>query len=200
MRRTISTQTVREHVLSDRAVKIPYEAGAMDHDTMSRYGVTVKTGMWITYKERYTDNSFNYAHGRVLGRVEADAVNGQFPSPRIDGHISVLQLSQHMTHAYIRWVDPMDVTEVSLKPPQKLLAWITGELPSAEMVHKLADYGTLSERYIDRVDHHINAWEHGVSPSAWDAGVRSSKPCATCGDFHAEDSQCPVAIGEREGL
>lgn len=166
--RHIQTEHVRAHELSDRAVALP---NALDHDRQSRYGVKAKTGMWITYR----DDS-GTRNGRVLGRVEAPFVpssNPEYTCEHIEGYVSVLVLSENMQHAYIRWIKPEDVTEVSTAPPAKLLAWMTGELPTADLVHKLSHYGTLSERYIDQVDHHVNAWQHGVSPAAWDAGVRT---------------------------
>lgn len=175
MIRTIKTDSVREHTLTDRKVACP---GAFDHDRQSRYGVFAKTGDWIIY--RATDaagNEWQYRAGRVLGRVDAPFVpDDRYPCKAIKGHISVLAFSDNMQFAYIRWIDPKDVAEVSKHPPSKLFAFMTGKLPDAEMVHKLADYGTISERHIDKADHHINAWKHGVSPAAWDSGVRSPKP------------------------
>jgi hypothetical protein len=167
--RQIRTEHVRAHELSDRAVKCP---NALDHDQQTRYGVKAKTGAWVTYKETYTDGSSQTRHGRVLGRVAARAIADDVKD--IDGHLSVLALSDNMQHAYIRWIDPKDVTEVSVNPPAALLAWVLQpQLPDADMVHKLSAYGTLSSSYINLADHHINAWKHGVSPAAWDAGLRS---------------------------
>lgn len=162
MIRHIQTEHVRAHQLDDRAVSCP---NARDYDRQSPYGVKAKTGMWITFKE----GDDRIRSGRVLGRVTAEPIA---PDPPMECYVSVLCLSDHMTHAYIRWVDPADVLEVSAQAPAKLLAWISGPMPTADLVHKLSAYGTLSESYVDKVDHHINAWEHGVSPAAWDAGVR----------------------------
>jgi hypothetical protein len=173
MIRHIETENVRAHELSDRAVRCP---DALDHDRQSRYGVKAKTGMWITYRDLDADGrSFHYRSGRVLGRVDAPYVpDAKYPCEKIDGYVSVLALSDDLHYAYIRWIKPENVAIVSATPPAKLLTWITGPLPSADMVHKLSAYGTLSERYIDGVDHHVNAWKHGVSPSAWDAGIRKA--------------------------
>jgi len=178
MKRTIRTEHVRQHELSDRAVIVP---NALDHDAQLRYGVKAKTGMWVTYRETdATGNQSNVRSGRMLGRVDAPFVaasNPEYNCPKIDGYLSVLALADSMQHAYIRWIDPADVVEVSLHPPAKLLAWISGPLPDPDIVHKLSAYGTLSESYIEKADHHVNAWKHGVSPAAWDAGV--GKPTET---------------------
>lgn len=47
---------------------------------------------------------------------------------------------------------------------------------------------------------HIGERANGT-PIRWcaECGVEwEHRPCATCNDYHTEDSQCPVAIGERE--
>lgn len=175
MRYEIQTEHVRAHTLTQRAVHCP---NALDWDRQTRYGVKARLGDWITYGETRTNSdgsnpSTHYRTGRVLGRIEAPALEGQYPSPAVDGWISVLALSDSLQHAYIRWVDPAEVTEISARPPAKLLAWMTGPLPAPDLVHKLSAYGTLSESYIDKADHHLNAWKHGVSPAAWDSGLRS---------------------------
>lgn len=171
MIRTITTEHVRTHELSDRAIDLP---NALDHDKQTRYGVKAKTGMWITYRDTNASGEpCVYRSGRVLGRVDAPFVqHDKYPCERIEGYVSVLALSDNMQHAYIRWIAPKDVAEVSVNPPAKLLAFMTGPLPSADIVHKLSNYGTLSENYIGNVPHHIKAFEAGVSPAAYDCGVR----------------------------
>lgn len=182
MIRHIHTEHVRAHTLSDRAVDLP---NALDHDRQTRYGVQAKTGMWITYRD-----DGHMRSGRVLGRVEAPHVpDSRYPCDAIDGYLSVLALADNMQHAYIRWINPVDVAEVSTVPPTRLLAFITGPLPTADIVHRLSEYGTLSERYVEHVDHHVKAFECGVSPAAYDAGVRAI--CLTCGHGKpAKDAPC----------
>jgi len=175
MIRNITIDGIRAHTLSDKSVRCP---NALDHDRQTRYGVKASTGMWITYREDTNGDISHYRSGRVLGCIDycAPIDDPRFPSPGIAGDmISVLALADNHQHAYVRWVKPEDVTEVSEHPPAKLLAWITGPLPNAERVHQLAHYGTLSESYIDNVQHHVHAWDHGVSPCAWDAGVRKDE-------------------------
>lgn len=161
--RQIHTEHVRAHTLSDRQVKCLHTGIGMSH------GWIAKTGDWITYVEKHN----GYRCGRMLGRVTApDASTQEFDIPAIDGHLSVLQLSDDCCHAYIRWINPEDVRGIRKSPPAAFLAFMTGALPTADIVHKLSEYGTLSQSYVHLVPHHINAWAHGVSPAAWDAGVR----------------------------
>lgn len=192
MVRTIQTEHVRQHELSDRAVPCP---NALDHDRQSRYGVKAKTGMWITYCERHAGGDFQYRSGRMLGRVTAGAVDGKYPSEAIDGWLSVLALADDMHFAYIRWVKPEDVAVVMQNPPAKLLAWITGPIPDATIVHKLSAYGTLTERYVENVPHHVDAFKLGISPSAYDRGIRGT--CAQCGAGVFADRSCEMCDHSR---
>lgn len=163
MKREIQTEHVRRHTLTDQQVKC--------FKTFGGDGYVAKTGDWITYTEEN-----QYRSGRMLGRVDAPAVpHDTYPCEKIEGYLSVLAISDDLTYAYIRWVKPEDVRTIHKNPPAAFLAFMTGPLPDADMVHKLSHYGTLSQSYIHLVEHHINAWSHGVSPAAWDAGVRESK-------------------------
>jgi hypothetical protein len=111
----------------------------------------------------------------MLGRVSArDASSPRFDIPAVEGSLSVLTLSDDCCYAYIRWVKPEDVRGIRKTPPAAFLAFMTGPLPSPDVVHKLSHYGTLSQSYIHHVDHHVEAFKAGVSPAAWDAGVRSA--------------------------
>lgn len=163
MRRTIQTEHVRQHELSDQQVKCFHTATGMSD------GYIAKPGDWITYVE----DGNGYRSGRMLGRVEAPAVpDDKYPCEAINGHLSILVLSDDCCHAYIRWVRPEDVRGIRKSPPAAFLAFMTGTLPDPEMVHKLSAYGTLSERYIDKVEHHVTAWKAGKSPAAWDATAK----------------------------
>jgi hypothetical protein len=79
-------------------------------------------------------------------------------------------LGQSATSAYIRWISPVDITQV-VDPASKLTAFFFApELPfSPDMILKLAAYGTLSECFIDKAAHHVEAWERGLSPAAFNA-------------------------------
>ena len=101
MRRTIKTEHVREHTLSDQTVRcFKTSVGITD-------GWKANTGDWITYAELDADDQGHYRCGRMLGRVDAPYVpDDKYPCERINGHLSILALSDDCTHAYIRWVRP----------------------------------------------------------------------------------------------
>lgn len=168
MKRHIQTEHVRAHELSDQQVKCFSTAVGMSD------GYVAKPGDWITYREHYTGSDLTGTRcGRMLGRVEApDASSSRFDIPAVKGHLSILALSDDCCYAYIRWVAPEDVLGIRKQPPAAFLAFMTGPLPDPDLVHKLENYGTLSQSYIDKVPHHINAWRHGMSPAAWDATHR----------------------------
>lgn len=167
----IRTENVRTHELTGRQVRCI---------NARKNGSTIFTharvGEWLVWTE--TDGGRNA--GRMLGRVDAGPVTSETPeyrSPAVEGWISVLALSQDMSFAMIRWINPEHVISVSA-PPAALLAFMTGPLPSPAMVHKLSAYGTLSESYVANVPHHVTAFKAGVGPAAWDAGIR--RECPTC--------------------
>jgi hypothetical protein len=86
------------------------------------------------------------------------------------GWVCALVLGQCAEHAYIRWINPQWITQI-INVPTKLAAFFFAkELPATvDMILKLADYGTLSEQFIDNASHHIAAWERGLSPAAFNA-------------------------------
>lgn len=151
MTRNIQTDGVRGHELSDRKVRCP---------NARTYGADAKTGNWITYNTSPDADITAYASGRMLGCVNAPFIAGdRYPCQKIENYLSVLVLSHDLTFAYIRWIKPEDVTNVSDCPPVKLLAFITGPMPDALTVHKLAHYGTLSEHYADGIPERIAAFK-----------------------------------------
>lgn len=91
--------------------------------------------------------------GRVLGRVDAPFVAGTgqhagYDCPKIEGWLAVLVLSHYAESAYVRWIDPAQVTECRPVSPA-LAAWFfQAKLPDPVTVCRLADHGTLSESYI----------------------------------------------------
>jgi hypothetical protein len=182
MRYTIKTEHIRRHELSGRKVRCA---------NTPNYGSDVRPGAWITYREEYTDGSFSRCVGRVLGRIEwAEPVSGD--TRDVTGHLSVLAFADDFSHAYIRWIDPADVLTSREAPPAAMLAFAAGPLPTPDMVHRLSAYGTLSENYVANAAHHIEAFRLGVSPAAYDAGIRSV--CDKCGRGirEGETHACPV--------
>jgi|SRR5215469_4828237 len=106
---------------------------------------------------------------RSLGRIKTCDNDGE----DCRGWVCALVLGLSGSHAYVRWIDPASVRQV-IDCPSKLAAFFFAEkLPyDNDMILNLAAYGTLSELFIDRADHHVTAWRAGVSPAAYDAGVR----------------------------
>lgn len=150
MRYTICTEHVRQHTLTDQQVKCFNTSVGMTD------GYIAKTGDWITYAE----NENGYRTGRMLGRVDAPAVpDDKYPCEQIKGYLSILALSDDCTYCYVRWVKPEDVRGIRKQPPAAFLVWFTGPLPSAPIVHHLSAYGTLSDRYIDKVEERTRAFE-----------------------------------------
>lgn len=191
MRYVINTQGTRRHELSEKQVRCPRANTA--------YGCNVKPGYWITYREEYDGGTHGTRLGRVLGRIEwAEAVS--FSSVDFTGYLSVLACADDLHHAYIRWVNPADVLTAIEQPPIAMLAFIGGDLPSPDMVHRLSEYGTLSENYVSNASHHIEAFKLGISPSAYDHGVRSI--CPECGHGIKADGihTCPVFSVRVDGI
>ena len=105
-----------------------------------------KPGHWVMWDEG------SRRVGRVLGRIEHAQFNdGNLEDVR--GWLAVMQLSDNMTHAYIRWIDPARVVECYEKPPAALLAWITGDewaKRGADVARYVAmsEHGTTCNEYI----------------------------------------------------
>lgn len=65
-----------------------------------------------------------------------------------------MRLNENMSHAFVNWVNPRDVTLCIDKPPKALLTWITGDdwpMRAADIPRLIAmsEHGTCSEDYID---------------------------------------------------
>lgn len=129
-----------------------------------------RPGYWITFTP-YAEgdaspsaDSGDVRVGRVLGRIEA-------PSDAA-GWLYVLALSTDATWLQPFWVNPDWVSTVQDQErlPAALLAWFTQpKLPTPDIVAKLANYGTLSVGYIDKVSERQHAYESGVSPEGYKA-------------------------------
>ncbi len=99
-----------------------------------------QVGDWVTFKA-----GDQLQIGRMVGRVkDTDPIATEERRPI--GFLAVLTLSMELTHAYVRWVDPADVTEVHANVPDigRFLAWFCGALPDAETCAYLGEYGALS--------------------------------------------------------
>lgn len=115
-----------------------------------------KPGFWLTWSAPAgSDGSTTRHSGRVLGRIECAAYEIGLGTQDCAGWLAVMQLSDDMTHAYVRWVNPERVEVCHERPPAQLLAWIAGdEWPKqgrdVARVLAMAHYGTCSESYISQ--------------------------------------------------
>jgi hypothetical protein len=116
-----------------------------------------KPGYWIAY------GAAGGGLGRVLGRIaEADY---KHDSVSVVGWLAVMVLGMEATHAWVRWVNPADVTACHAKPPAALFAWLAGDewVKSKADIARLiamAQHGTTSESFIasrDDADKAYNA-------------------------------------------
>lgn len=85
--------------------------------------------------------------GRMLARVSAPAEGPDVPD--IKGWIAVLELRGTFDHAYVRWIDPVLVTEIR-SAPKTFPAWFFGDLPSLDKILAADEYGSLDEHHLDR--------------------------------------------------
>ena len=116
-----------------------------------------KPGNWITWGDPQEDGSKQHRCGRVLGRIECAAYEIGLGTQDCAGWLGVMQLSDDMTHAYVRWVNPDWVEVCHEKPPVQLLDWITGrdwpkQGKDVARLIAMAHYGTCSESYISQRD------------------------------------------------
>jgi hypothetical protein len=106
-----------------------------------------KPGYWVSWRDGA--NAAGPLIGRVIGRIAKTDGQGNDCA----GFLAVMSLGMEATHAWIRWVDPADVTACYEKPPADLLAWITGNEwvknkgDIARMI-AMSEHGTLSESFI----------------------------------------------------
>ena len=160
----IAVESFRPFTVSERQVQCPYAS------TLGYGKWIARPGDWITFSP-YLDKGekpsvdFGVVRiGRVLGRIEApqDA----------EGWLYVLVLGTDACHLYPIWVKPEWVSTVQgpERLPAALLAWFTQpQLPNPKIVAQLANYGSLSVGYIDKVADRQLAYEHGVSPEGYKA-------------------------------
>jgi len=103
-----------------------------------------KPGYWVTWSEGEERNT-----GRVIGRIDRTDNDGEDCA----GFLAVMRLSESLTHAGVRWVDPADIVSCYATAPADLLAWITGKdwpKDAAGILRLIAmsQHGTCSNEYI----------------------------------------------------
>lgn len=105
-----------------RKVRLPYRAGMGLHDATP--------GVLITYEA---------GRGIVLGRIAEG---------RCEGHILTLEISDDLSSAYERWIDPVEVTGAR-ELPRAFLAFLSGLEVSRRKVPSLlrdVEYGAINDR------------------------------------------------------
>lgn len=107
-----------------------------------------RPGDIITWKMTAVDETPIYFSGRMFARVSAPAESERVPA--IKGYLAVLELKETFDGAYVRFVDPKDVTSVR-ECPQDFPKWFFREtLPGVDELLRLSGIGALYEPYIER--------------------------------------------------
>jgi hypothetical protein len=147
---TVNTRrraTMRRAKYSAKKVRLP-------NASLIGYGVYyAKPGYWVTWGDPLQDDSKAHRIGRVLGRIECAAYDTGKGALDCMGWLAVMQLSDDLTHAYVRWVDPAWVQVCYEQPPAQLMAWITGDdwpkrATDIPRLIAMSEYGSCSESYI----------------------------------------------------
>lgn len=165
----IRVESFRPFTVSEKQVHCP------NASTLGYGQYIARPGNWITFTphpdlgETPSVDRGVVRIGRVLGRIEAPA--------DAEGWLYVLTLGTDACHLYPLWVKPEWVSTVQDQDrlPAALLAWFTQpQLPNPKIVAQLANYGSLSVSYIDKVADRQLAYEHGVSPEGYKALLAGS--------------------------
>jgi hypothetical protein len=137
---------------SNRSVGLPNASVAFDSNG------TAKRGAWFEYRERYEGGTEGRRLARMIGTVDATGEDGL---PPVRNWIVALAVSDRGSFAYLRWIDPRDVTWSTREPPGAMLAWIaqpTATLPSLKACLRLDAYGSLSQRFVREVGLRLRDW------------------------------------------
>lgn len=131
--------------------------------TIGYSSVKLRVGMFFVYSE--DGDGDRRRLGRMIGRVSAPAIGeGENYSPRIEGYILALVLSDNGAHCYERWIDPNNVIETrDAEGMAEFAAFFFAErLPyDAATLRRLNEYGTLQASYIANAPKHVAAWGAG---------------------------------------
>lgn len=133
-----------------------------------------RVGDWLTWSYTTQDGiDPQIHHGRMIGRVKYAPACGD--TPIIKRWIEVLELSPELTHAYIRWIDPAEVTTIyrHRKDMRAFLSWFAGKLPTRDVLADTANahgqtiegmctYGTCSADLADPTDSPLGTSYHGL--------------------------------------
>jgi hypothetical protein len=95
---------------------------------------------------------------RSLGRIAWCDRDGE----NCVGFVLAMELSQDATFAYERWINPDDITAIFDAPTAMAAFFFAAELPySPDMIRRLLDYGTVSDRYVNNAAARVEAWASG---------------------------------------
>lgn len=126
--------------------------------------VTARVGDWITW----TDESGQTHVGRMIARIVYAPACGETPTLR--NYIEALTLSVDLTHAFIRWVNPLQVSTVYRHRADigAFLSFFAGKLPDRDVladtkgangtIEGMAAYGSLSADLSDPADSPIGTF------------------------------------------
>lgn len=98
---------------------------------------------------------------RSLGRIESVESPDANRWRALTGKILGLTLADSGTFAYIRVLDPADVTECNTVPSDFASFFFSPTLPTPDLTVWLADYGTLSHDHIRGIQERIRQFKSG---------------------------------------
>jgi hypothetical protein len=146
---SMSTEHVRHATYSQRAVRCK---------NVDRYGARVSPGMLVWYHYFAVDGSKLECFGRVFAAVTAPVQgvvgDAHYVAP-IKNHLAVLEMSSHLGHAHVRWIDPERVTHTRSPLSEGMLTFLLStrfeDMPVDDML-RLSSRGSLSNAFVGEVN------------------------------------------------
>ena len=89
-----------------------------------------KRGHWITWQSEGSEHC-----GRVVGRVTCEGTI----------YVEVMALSYGANSAYVRWIDPNNVTSCQAVPPTEIFRFLCGDWTDAHAILTRASQGFVSD-------------------------------------------------------
>ena len=119
------------------------------HASLLGYGTRrAKPGMFVRW---------DGGHGRIIATIDYAPPLGE--TPEIKGWLLVMTLSDDLSFAYERWIDPKDVIECRPWPTKFFLWMAQPTLPyDPYTIRRLMEYGTLNDEYIDNISTRVEEW------------------------------------------
>lgn len=117
--------------------------------------VKLRVGMVFVFN----DGNGDRGTARMLGRVHYAPAICDDKHP-VRNYILAMVLSKCGSYAYERWINPLDVIETHPVPTKMAAFFFQPKLPyDAQTMRKLMDYGTMQDQFIDKAEHHVQAWK-----------------------------------------